>query len=73
MDRKSTLEDILREKAAKGEDFTRLLKKGTLGRRTGELVGNEGDEDLEFWDDGTQTMHVDIEEKQKQQEQTSKS
>jgi mitochondrial protein import protein ZIM17 len=34
------------------------LKKGRLGIRNGELVGNEGDEDIEFWEDGTETPHM---------------
>ena len=56
MDQKSTLEDILRRKAANGEDFSKLLKKGRLGIRAGDMVGNEGEEDLEFWEDGTETV-----------------
>lgn len=54
MDDKSTLEDIL---ARKGEDLTKLLKKGKLGIRQDSQIGNEGEEDIEFWDDGTQTQH----------------
>lgn len=53
MDEKSTLEDILSKKG----DLSKLLKKGRLGMRQGELIGREGDEDIEFWDDGTQTEH----------------
>lgn len=53
MDQKSTLEDIL----AKKGDLSNLLKKGRLGMREGEIVGREGDEDIEFWDDGTQSEH----------------
>ena len=36
------------------------LKKGTLGLkdRDGQLVGNEVDEEIEFWEDGTETPHV---------------
>ncbi len=63
MDQKSTLEDILRRTAAEGQDFAKLLKKGTLGMRQGQLVGNQGEEDLEFWEDGTETLHEPIEEK----------
>ncbi|KIW29954.1 uncharacterized protein PV07_05738 [Cladophialophora immunda] len=63
LDKSSTLEDILRKKAAAGEDFTKLLKKGRLGIRPGDLVGNEGEEDLEFWEDGTESVHTPIEEK----------
>jgi hypothetical protein len=57
LDQKKTLEDILREKLEEGQDFTKLLKKGTLGIRPGSLVGNEGEEDLEFWEDGAETKH----------------
>lgn len=53
MDQKSTLEDILSRKG----DLSKLLKKGKLGMREGEIVGREGDEDIEFWDDGTQSEH----------------
>lgn len=53
MDQKSTLEDILAQKG----DLGNLLKKGKLGMRQGELVGREGDEDIEFWDDGSSTAH----------------
>lgn len=53
MDQKSTLEDILSRKG----DLSNLLKKGKLGMRQGEIVGREGDEDIEFWDDGTQSDH----------------
>jgi len=58
MDEKSTLEDILRRKAGTGEDITNLLKKGKLGMRQGEIIGQEGDEDIEFWDDGTESQHT---------------
>ncbi|KIW62926.1 hypothetical protein PV04_09814 [Phialophora macrospora] len=68
IDQKSTLEDILRRQAAKGQDFTKLLKKGSLGIRPGNLIGNEGEEDLEFWEDGTETVHTPIEEKRKGQQ-----
>ncbi|KAK5206218.1 hypothetical protein LTR96_009507 [Exophiala xenobiotica] len=57
LDQKKTLEDILREKLEEGQDLTKLLKKGTLGIRPGSLVGNEGEEDLEFWEDGAETKH----------------
>lgn len=63
LDDKSTLEDILRRKAEEGQDFTKLLKKGSLGIRPGSLVGNAGEEDLEFWEDGSETVHSPIEEK----------
>lgn len=53
MDQKSTLEDILSKKG----DLSKLLKKGKLGMREGEVIGREGDEDIEFWDDGTQSEH----------------
>ena len=33
------------------------LKKGRLGTRNGELVGNEGQE-IEFWEDGTETPRM---------------
>lgn len=33
------------------------LKKGKLGIRQGQLVGNEGEEEIEFWEDGTETTH----------------
>lgn len=57
LDTSKTLEDILKEKLEAGEDFTQLLKKGKLGIRPGALVGNEGEEDLEFWEDGSETQH----------------
>ncbi|KAL2434791.1 hypothetical protein ABEF95_007418 [Exophiala dermatitidis] len=69
LDTKSTLEDILRERAEKGQDFTKLLKKGKLGIRPGALVGNEGEEDIEFWEDGTETVHTPISEATPQQQQ----
>lgn len=36
------------------------LKKGSLGLRDrdGQLVGEEGEEEIEFWEDGTETPHV---------------
>lgn len=57
LDTSKTLEDILKEKLEAGEDFSKLLKKGKLGIRPGALVGNEGEEDLEFWEDGSETQH----------------
>ena len=57
VDEKYTLEDILQRKAAPGTPLNKLLKKGKLGVRQGAMVGNEGEEDIEFWDDGTQTPH----------------
>lgn len=56
MDEKSTLEDILQRKAAPGTDLSKLLKKGKLGIRQEALVGNEGEEDIEFWEDGTESV-----------------
>jgi hypothetical protein len=70
LDAKQTLEDILREKAEKGEDFTKLLKKGSLGVRPGALVGNEGEEDLEFWEDGTETVHKPLDSAASGQQQS---
>lgn len=58
MDEKSTLEDILQRKAGTDGDLTKLLKKGKLGMRQGEIVAREGDEDIEFWDDGSQSQHT---------------
>ncbi|KAJ4539001.1 hypothetical protein HRR78_007926 [Exophiala dermatitidis] len=69
LDTKSTLEDILRERAEKGQDFTKLLKKGKLGIRPGALVGNEGEEDIEFWEDGTETVHTPVSEAKPNQQQ----
>lgn len=57
MDSKSSLEDILKRKLAEGEDLTKLLKKGKLGMRQSSMVGNEGEEDIEFWEDGTESLH----------------
>lgn len=54
MDEKSTLEDIL---ARNADDLTKLLKKGKLGIRQDSQIGNEGEEDIEFWADGTETQH----------------
>lgn len=56
MDEKSTLEDILKRKNANG-DLTKLLKKGRLGMREGQLIGNESEQDIEFWEDGSETKH----------------
>ena len=50
MDKASTLEQILQ---AQGEE----IKKGKLGIRQGNVVGFEGEEDIEFWDDGTKTEY----------------
>lgn len=58
MDEKSTLEDILKRTAGTGQDLSKLLKKGKLGMRQGEMIGREGDEDVEFWDDGSQSQHT---------------
>ena len=48
MDDGGTLEDILQKHGG-------LVKKGRLGMRQGQVVGNEGEEDIEFWEDGTET------------------
>jgi mitochondrial protein import protein ZIM17 len=40
-----------------------MLKKGKLGIRNGELIGNEGEEEIEFWEDGTETPHVTLDPK----------
>lgn len=58
MDEKSTLEDILQRTAGTDKDISKLLKKGKLGMRQGEMVGREGDEDIEFWDDGSESQHA---------------
>jgi hypothetical protein len=50
MDEASTLEDILRRQGA-------MIKKGKLGIRQGKVIGNEGEEDIEFWEDGTETVN----------------
>ncbi|RVX66228.1 hypothetical protein B0A52_10155 [Exophiala mesophila] len=55
LDAQSSLEDILKRKLAEGEDLTKLLKKGKLGMRQNSMIGNEGEEDIEFWEDGTET------------------
>jgi mitochondrial protein import protein ZIM17 len=57
LDQKSTLEDILAKKTTEGTPLTDLVKRGQLGIRQGAMVGNEGEEDIEFWEDGTETMH----------------
>ncbi|SLM36300.1 Zinc finger, DNL-type [Lasallia pustulata] len=57
LDNKSTLEDILADANVDGKPLSNLLKKGQLGIRQGNMVGNEGEEDIEFWEDGTETMH----------------
>ena len=57
LDEKSTLEDILRRKVGPESDLRKLLKRGRLGIREGELVGREGEEDIEFWEDGTESAH----------------
>ena len=57
LDQKSTLEDILKKKTQVGKPLTNLIKKGQLGIRQGSIVGNEGEEDVEFWEDGTETIH----------------
>ena len=50
MDEASTLEDILQRQGT-------TIKKGKLGIRQGKVVGNEGEEDIEFWDDGSESTH----------------
>lgn len=57
MDEASTLEDILKRSAGTDQDLSKLLKKGRLGQREGQLVGNEGEEEIEFWEDGSETKH----------------
>lgn len=52
-----TLEDILSKTLPDGKPLTDLLKKGKLGMRQGAMIANEGDEDIEFWEDGTETTH----------------
>ena len=49
MEEASTLEDILQRQGVK-------IKTGKLGIRQGKVIGNEGEEDIEFWDDGTETV-----------------
>ena len=58
MDEKSTLEDILRRTAGTDKDISKLIKKGKLGVREGAMIGTDGEQDIEFWDDGTQTDHI---------------
>jgi mitochondrial protein import protein ZIM17 len=53
----ASLEDILQKKLNNGKPLSDLLKKGKLGIRQGAIVGVEGEEDLEFWEDGTETTH----------------
>jgi hypothetical protein len=50
MDEASTLEDILKRQGV-------VIKKGKLGIRQGKAIGNEGEEDIEFWEDGTETVN----------------
>jgi hypothetical protein len=50
MDEASSLEDILQRHGTK-------IKTGKLGIRQGKVIGIEGEEDIEFWDDGTETIH----------------
>jgi mitochondrial protein import protein ZIM17 len=57
LDQKSTLEDILRKHTQDGKPLTNLIKKGKLGIRQGSMVGNEGEEDIEFWEDGTESVY----------------
>jgi mitochondrial protein import protein ZIM17 len=56
-DHRITLEDILEKQLEDGRPLADLLKKGKLGIRQGSIVGIEGEEDLEFWEDGTETSH----------------
>jgi mitochondrial protein import protein ZIM17 len=53
-----TLEDILKKKLSNGKPLADLLKKGKLGMRQGAIIANEGDEDIEFWEDGSETPHT---------------
>jgi hypothetical protein len=53
MDEVSTLEDILLMQGA-------MIKKGKLGIRQGKAIGNEGEEDIEFWEDGTETVNKGV-------------
>ena len=62
MDQASSFEDILQRKLPSGRPLTDLLKKGQLGIKSGSMVGNEGEEDVEFWEDGTETPHQKPEE-----------
>ena len=57
MDQASSFEDILKRKLPSGRPLSDLLKKGQLGIRNGSKVGNEGEEDVEFWEDGTEIPH----------------
>ena len=56
LDQATTLEDILKKQTADGKPLSSLIKKGKLGMRTDSMIGNEGEEDLEFWEDGTETL-----------------
>ncbi|ETN39533.1 uncharacterized protein HMPREF1541_05759 [Cyphellophora europaea CBS 101466] len=47
----------MKKKLPDGKPLSDLLKKGKLGIRQGAIVGNEGEEDLEFWEDGSETVH----------------
>lgn len=65
--------DHLRIFTDKGGDLVEILrrhgeklKKGKLGIRNGELVGNEGEEEIEFWEDGSETPHISQEPKSTQ-------
>ena len=57
-DEGGTLEEILTRLRGSGVQ----VKKGKLGIRQGSVVGNEGEEDIEFWEDGTETTHKSREE-----------
>ncbi|RMZ75077.1 hypothetical protein DV737_g5471, partial [Chaetothyriales sp. CBS 132003] len=56
LDNPSTLEDILQTANVNGKPLSSLLKRGKLGIRQGQMVGNEGEEDIEFWEDGSETV-----------------
>ncbi|RMZ83175.1 hypothetical protein DV738_g1403, partial [Chaetothyriales sp. CBS 135597] len=56
LDNPSTLEDILKTANVNGKPLSSLIKRGKLGIRQGQMVGNEGEEDIEFWEDGTETV-----------------
>jgi mitochondrial protein import protein ZIM17 len=56
-DERITLEDILSKTLPDGKPLTDLLKKGKLGMRQGAMIANEGDEGIEFWEDGSETTH----------------
>lgn len=57
-DERITLEDILSKTLPDGKPLTDFLKKGKLGMRQGAMIANEGDEDIEFWEDGSETKHL---------------